>query len=468
MAERNESKSGTRARPTWLGDAAEWAKRDARREFGGWLALIRYLGILVPLSIGALTALVLYLQPLPPSRAYLGTGQAGTAQRLLSEKFARIFARYGVELVLVDTGGMVDNLRRLHDEGSPVNVSFVTAGTADAAKFPTLVSLGSVQFSPIWLFYRGAPPPPDDPFGFLSGRKISIGAVGTSTRTVLAKIWRLHNQTVPVGTALFDLPHAEAAQQLVDGRIDALYLIDGIDSPIVQQLLAAPGIAMYSFKLVDAYEKKLPFLDKVVVPRGSVDVQRVYPAGDVDMLATTVTLLAERDTHPVIQWLFLIAAREIGRERDQFFAKASTFPAYFDQSMPLSPIADRYYNTGVPALAEYLPLWLAVLIDRVWVQLLAIFGFIVPLALKIWEWRSLPAAKHLKLGFEDLRALEERGLRATTRAQGEAVLAELDALVRRMNGVWFTGRDLLEYYDFLGSLDGVRGQVEARIATLGD
>jgi len=467
MTERIKTKFDRTANSTWLGDAVEWARHDAKRELAGWFALIRYLGILVPLGIIALIVLVLYLQPFPPLKAYLGTGQAGTAQRLLSEKFARIFARYGVELILVDTGGSVDNLRRLHDEGSPVNVSFATAGTADAKKFPTLVSLGSVQFAPVWLFYRGTPPPPDDPFGFLSGKKVSIGAFGTSTRTVLAKIWRLHNYAVPAGTQLFDLPHNEAARKLLAGEIDALYLIDGIDSPIVQQLLAAPGIGMYSFELVDAYEKKLPFLDKVVVPRGSIDLDRVYPPGDVEMLATSVTLLAERDTHPVVQWLFLIAAREIGRERDQFFAKAGTFPAYFDQSMPLSPIAERYYNTGVPALVEYVPLWLAVLIDRVWVQLLAIFGFIVPLAVKIWELRSLPAAKRLRLGFEDLRVLEERGLGATTRAEGEAVLAELDALVRRMNRFWFTGRDLLEYYDLLGSLDGVRGAIEARIVTLG-
>ena len=468
MADRSDKKPGAPGRSTLLGDALEWTGRGARREWGSWVALVRYLGILFPVGVAALIGLVFYLQPLPPAKAYLGTGQVGTAQRMLSEKFARIFARYGVELVLVDTGGAVDNLRRLHDEGSPVNVSFSIAGTAEAAKFPTLVSLGSVQFSPVWLFYRGAPPSPDDPFGFLSGYKVAIGALGTGTRTVLAKLWSLHSQQVPPSTDVYALPHNEAAQQLIDGKIDAVFLVDGIDSPIVQQLVRTPGIGIYSFDLVDAYEKKFPFLDKVVVPRGSLDVDRVFPAKDVDMLATSVTVLAERDTHPMVQWLFLIAAREIGRERDQFFAKAGTFPAYLDQSIPLSPIAERYFNSGVPILAEYLPLWLAVLIDRVWIQLLAIFGLIVPLFSKLLEWRSLPASKHLKLGFEDLRELEERGLAVTSRTQGEAVLAELDVLLKRMNRVWYNGRDLLEYYDFLGSLDGVRGAIEARIAALGD
>ena len=119
-------------------------------------------------------------------------------------------------------------------------------------------------------------------------------------------------------------------------------------------------------------------------------------------------------------------------------------------------------------LAEYLPLWLAVLIDRLWVQLLAVFGFIVPLALKIWGWRSVPSQKHLDDGFQDLRALDERGSRLTTRAQGQEILAELEALGIRIGGTWFDGGDIRSYYSFTGTLDRVKKSVAQRVDALPD
>ena len=57
---------------------------------------------LVALLIGIFLVL-LWINPLPPKKVYLATGQPGSSYRLLGDKFAHYFAKYGVELVPVDS-----------------------------------------------------------------------------------------------------------------------------------------------------------------------------------------------------------------------------------------------------------------------------------------------------------------------------------------------------------------------------
>lgn len=455
-----------RFRSTLLSDLFQWLRGGGKREVLGWLAYARYLGLLLPLGVVAFVALVWYVDPLPPKRAYLGTGQPGTSQHAISERFRQVFERHGVELVLVETGGVHHNLRSLREAASPVNASFATAGSVLSGQYPSLVSLGSVQFAPMWLFYRGAAFPGDNPVPDTMTRKIAIGAEGTSTRQLLERLARISGEPLEKRENFYEYPHAEAADKLVKGELDGMFIVDGIDSPIVQKLLGTPGIQMFDFNLVDAYSKRLPFLDKVVVPRSSIDIKRDYPAKDIDLLASSVTLVVEKDVHPTIQWLFLIAAREIGGQRGTFFSKPGEFPAYMDPSVPLSPVAKRFYQGSLPALYDYLPLWLSVIVDRVWVIVLAVFGLVMPIINKFFNLRVAPSVKHLEDGFQDLREIDEAAAVATSPAEMEALLRELTELDARLRETWFDGGDVRKYYGFIGNSGTVRRRIEDRLKTL--
>ncbi len=59
----------------------------------------------------------------------------------------------------------------------------------------------------------------------------------------------------------------------------------------------------------------------------------VFPPKDVSLLASTVTLVVERDTHPALQWLFLRAAESISQDRTEFFSKPNHFPEYVDRNV---------------------------------------------------------------------------------------------------------------------------------------
>ncbi len=51
-----------------------------------------------------------------------------------------------------------------------------------------------------------------------------------------------------------------------------------------------------------------PSRQTVVVPMGSIDLDRIRPDRDVTLLASTIDLLVEKGTHPAVQWALLIAA----------------------------------------------------------------------------------------------------------------------------------------------------------------
>lgn len=151
--------------------------------------------MLTPLLILGLVALFLYVDPIPPKKAYIcATGQLGSSYRML-KKFAAYFAKHGFELVLVETPGLDQGFEKLHDDDSPVSATFLTAGSVQGSDFPDLVSLGSVQFSPLWLFYRGPRLSGPDAIDQLLEMRTAVGMPGTNTHNILEQLLKLHGIT---------------------------------------------------------------------------------------------------------------------------------------------------------------------------------------------------------------------------------------------------------------------------------
>ncbi len=448
-------------------DFFDYFRQDFRRELSGWSYVIRYYGMLTPLLILGLVALFLYVDPIPPKKAYIATGQIGSSYRMLSEKFAAYFAKHGFELVLVETPGLDQGFEKLRDDNSPVNVTFLTAGSVQGSDFPDLVSLGSVQFSPLWLFYRG--PRLSGPVAIdqLLEMRSAVGMPGTNTHNILKQLLKLHGVTYQKRPNFFELPHKDAAEEFIKGNIDVMFVVDGIDAPTIQKMLAVPGVNIFDFNLIDAYVKNLQFLEKASIPRGALNIQNIFPPQDTDLLASSITLLVERSTHPVHQWLFLMAARAISDERNQFFARPGFFPAYLDRSVPLSPIADVYYKNGLPTVFRYFPLWIASLFDRAWVVLLALVAIIYPLFKAITDWRNFPSQKLLGDYFQDLREIEEDLVQAQTKDEIEQYLAEFDELEKRLMTCWFDDSQLGSYYAArMTALRNIRATAASRLAAL--
>jgi hypothetical protein len=258
------------------------------------------------------------------------------------------------------------------------------------------------------------------------------------------------------------LTHAEAAARLIKGDVDAMFVVDGIDSPIVQKLLSTPGIHLFNFGLVPAYTKQMPVLDMVTIPRGSLNLQTIYPKEDIHMIASTTTLLVLEDTHPAIQLLFLMAADHISNDRNQFFAKPEFFPVYLDHSVPLSPVAKRFYDNGPPVLAQLLPLWLASFVDRMWLLVLGTLAVAYPLYRAVLGYRRFRSELLITGAYEELMELEAAIRQADAQERLGALLTELDQLEIEVSSTGISTDNMSSLYSLKSALNLVREQAVAR------
>ncbi len=447
-------------------DLMDYFRQDFRRELSGWRTVFKYFGILIPLALSLLVALIIYIKPIPPKQAYLATGQIGSSYRELAEKFAVFFKANGVELVLIETPGLDQGLKDLDDDDSRVNASFLTAGSAKSGQYPDLMSLGSISYSPVWIFYREGTVLAENPFPALLTKTMAIGGEGTNSKKVFKKLLALNGISWAPRSNLLEIPHQEAANRFVNGELDAVFIVDGINSPTVQKLLATPGMRVFDFTLADAYVKNVPFLEKVSIPRGALDIKNVYPSKDITLLATTVTLLVQTDMHPAIQWLFLLAAKNIGGDKDQFFTKANYFPAYFDESVTQSDIAKRYFDGGLPVVFEYFPVAIASLFDRAWVILLALFAVAYPLLKKIFSLREFPSEMLLNNYWQDLRDFENDLDLIETRADAQLIIDQLNEMEAAVRETWLEDNVIHRYFTLNSRISDIRNKALLRLAQL--
>ena len=345
-----------------------------------WIFLIVGLGFVVAYQ---------FVKPAPPTKIIITTGGESGAYYQFANRYATLLARNGITLEVKTSAGSLENLARLKSDEA--QVGFVQGGVVEyrqddeAAAESGLLSIGSVFYEPVWVFYRG-----DKPLTRLTdlqGKRIAIGQEGSGVRQLAQQM--LSANEIPSDENLLPLAGLLAAEELQQGRIDAAFIIASEKAPIVQVLLRSPGVKVMSFAQAGAYQRRFPFLTKLTFPHGVADLVRDFPPEDVKLLAPTANLIVRDDLHPALQTLLLQVANEV-HGKSGFFQDPGEFPAYKDQMLPLSPEAARYFKSGPPFLQRYLPFWLAVLVDRLIVLIVPIIALLIPLlriAPAIYNWR---------------------------------------------------------------------------------
>lgn len=449
-----------------LRDTLSSTLRNVQHEVQGWLRIIRYKRVPLILSLIALALLAVALRPIPPHTITIASGQAGSAYDRLSRGLAAGVAEQGLELKLVPTSGQVEGFEKLADERSDVGVSFMTAGTFTSKDDPSLESLGSVGLATIMLVHRGNVLAGDDPFAALAGKTIAIGQEGSVSNRLFRIVEGLNRKQGQPRGDWVQLPNAEAATKLIAGEIDAMFLVDAFESETVQRLLADPGLRLHDFTLADAYTKKLPFLQTVVVPKGSIDLDRIRPDRDITLLASTIDLLVEKGTHPAVQWALLIAAREAAFNDDSFFTESRGFPRHADGSFPSSSVARRFYSSGVPGYFDSLPLWLATLLNQIWVYVAAFFLVVNPLLKKLKGIRSFNSEKHLDYFYTSLRDFDRRVKWAKEPEELRDIIARVDKIEALLDATWFDDKDTRSSFVLESAVKTVRRRAEEQLAKL--
>jgi TRAP-type uncharacterized transport system substrate-binding protein len=362
----------------------------------------------------------------PPDTIIITAGPQGSIFQRNAERYRKILERNGVKLRILSSEGALENLKRLNDPAFRVDVGLVQGGVGSGVDLSRLVSLGSVSYEPLLVFYRA-----ETPVAFLSGfagKRLAIGPEGSGTRQLALALLKANGIEPGGATTLLDLDSDQAAADLLAGNVDGIFLMGDSANPAnIRKLLRAPGIRLYDFTQAAAYTRRIPYLNKLVLPEGSIDFGHDIPAADISLIAPTVELVARDGLNPALSDLLLEAAQEV-HGRATLFQRAGEFPAPMEHEFRISDDASRYYKSGKSFLYRNLPFWLASLANRLLVVVLPIVVLLIPglrLIPSIYGWHM---RSRILRWYGALLALEREVIEGLGTDSRDRLLKRLDAI----------------------------------------
>ncbi len=147
--------------------------------------------LIIVISSAAIVLAALYVtyrlvDPLPPRHLAIAAGAMGSGYDNFARQYARILARYGIELEIRNSVGAIENLGLLRDPASGVQAALTTFGVTQPADADILYSLGGVFDAAIFIFYRNEEP--ITVFAQLRGKRLAIGMPGTALRSLILEV----------------------------------------------------------------------------------------------------------------------------------------------------------------------------------------------------------------------------------------------------------------------------------------
>lgn len=401
----------------------------------------------------------LIANPPPPKTITIATGAEGGTYSEYGNRYKAFFAQRGITLNLVPTKGAQENVDLLFDPNSAPDIAFVQSGLIGPAQADNLETLGSIGYEPIWVFYRGADL--DGSLQKLTGfgqRKIAIGEKGSGTYTEAMHILSLNG--LDHSPNLVAMPTAEAVNAIERGEIDAVFLIQGVNSGNIQRLLANPDLHLANFVRAEAYAQNIPYLEHLIIPMGGLNLRRNFPAENTQLIATTTELVIKKQLHPAIQMLFMQAANEING-RESFFTKRGDFPGFRGSGLRESEQATLYYQKGLPFLMNHLPFWLAEFIHRTIFFVLPLLVVALPVIKYVPELWDKRMRDRINTVYSMLESLEKDATTPYDNNQRAAFLDRLDHIAHIARRLKHSKAHSLEYYTLRGHIDYVRSCLDA-------
>lgn len=408
-----------------------------------------------------LVGIIVYLQPFPDRHIYIATADPSSAWHRVGEMTSRYLNEHGLDSAVVATDGAVDNVNRLVDPDSQVNAAMTYGIALDDEQRKSIVSLGSVGYEPIWLFYRSNKVRLTD-LHDLAQYRVGLGPTDSGSYAIAKKLMAAYNVTV-AGNANF-IPDAFplTEKKFLDGELDALLIVTSAGDPQIQRLIRTPGVVLYSFDNANAFGKKYNSFEAVTLPAGSIDIYPRLPQKDISLVATTTSVVVKKDMHPDLQLALLMTIREVNRNsKHLFFAKRDQFPAYVDPLVPISPVAAKFYDYGPPQMMRYLPFWIAGFIDRAWVLLLTLVAVFYPLSKLNLHIRKLRFTVHERPFYEELLEIDDMlSSRKLTEAEKAEVWKRLSAINAHAVRHGVPVGEEAQYFDLVNAIYLLRRKLE--------
>lgn len=408
----------------------DYIKNVIRDEFKAIKEEVKESKPLAATFILVIIGLLVYLKPFPDRHIYFLTGHTNSDWAVLADEAASILNKNSLNFSVINTEGAVENAMRLDNPGDKANAGFTYGLALEASEIDGIYSLGSVSYDPVWILFNKNSVSEIKDLVDLSRYRVGLGPTHSGSYRIAKKIFNV------VGVDVEGNPHflsdsiSNIQSKLKKGDLDAVIIVSTNLDPTTKDLLKTPDIGVFDFKNASAFSKQINSFVTLTLPVDSIDIKSHIPPKDVTLLATTTSLIVKRSMHPDLQLAILMGTKDANRNSpDLFFAKRDEFPAYRDPLIPISPVAESFYDYGPPHAMRYLPYWLAGFIDRAWLLLLTILAVFYPLSKINIHFRkfrfNLKEIPHYKELLEMERRIQRGSL---SKDEKEAMLIRLDEI----------------------------------------
>ena len=342
------------------------------------LALVAVAAVL---TVAVVALSLRYVDPFPPRRIVLATGQAGGTYEALGREYQRRLSREGLRVELLPSAGSIENLQRLL--GGQADVAFVQGGTYPLVPDPEgrLRGMAALYREPLWIFYRGQPL--TDGLASLAGRRIAIGAPGSGTEAV-ARALPGELGLPASGDNFLSLPSAEARRRLEEGTIDAAFFVSSYQDTNVAALLRRPDVRLLGFRRDVAFARNFRYLSPARLTEGMLDLKDDLPREELTVMSPAALLVCRATLHPRVVEQLLSVARDVHAAGSLIDAPLR-FPTREGVDIPLHEAADSFLQRGESFMSRALPYWALRWVVQLRLVLLPLVAVWAPL-FKILPW----------------------------------------------------------------------------------
>jgi TRAP-type uncharacterized transport system substrate-binding protein len=426
--------------------------------------LVISMGVILATGLAISMAVFLFMNSAAPTSITILSGPTGSVFQNNAEKYKKILAREGFTLTILPSEGSIDNLKKLIDPKVAADVGFVLGGEVNGADVSNLVSLGSISYQPLMIFYRG------EPRALLSdfkGQRLDIGQEGSGTHSLALVLLKANGIEPGNDTILVDALVGDSAQALLENRIDAIFVMgDSTSTDLMRRLLHAPDIHLFNFTQADGYVRRISYLNKLELPKGSLDFGKNIPADDTFLVGPTVEIIARSSLHPALSDLLIEAAREV-HGTPGLFKKRGEFPAPVEHEIRISADASRYYASGKSFLYRTFPFWLAGLVARALAVIVPVALLLIPalkMAPTLYRWRI---ESRIHRWYRALLELERDAFRASgDPKRREELLRHLDHIESTVSKIVVPASFGDLFYELRGHITFVRDRLTSQRSLL--
>jgi len=313
------------------------------------------------------------LPPPLPKVVRLGTGPDGGHYARVGEALRERFAEYRIDLQLVPTAGSMDNIRGLLR--GDLDVAFVQSGNLSDVEAAQLESVAAILYEPVLFVYRA-----DWDTDIVAGGRIAIGAPGSGTHGLMLELLRDLGirDGVPPGTRLLEIGDERAVEALRAGEVDFSVFVTSLEAPWVRPLFEDPGLRVEDVKLAEAFTRRYRYLRRIVIPAGLIDLKQEIPPKDVEVIATTASLVLRPETHHGLIPLLIESCQEEFYQ-GSLLAAPEEFPSPHGVEAPLAAEARHFFERGPSFFYRWLPFHYAFAATRLMILLIPLLTLLYPL-----------------------------------------------------------------------------------------